>query len=127
MREQRLDELKEQIGWPDVAPDSPLATMGWGDVDRLARTGLARFGSHTHNHPILSKCRPEVQRRELQCSREYPAGTVIPELFAYPNGGRDDFSPATKSLLEEIGYHCGVTTIPGLNTPDRDRFELPGG
>ena len=31
---------------------------------------------------------------------------------------------ATKSLLKELDYDCGVTTISGLNTQGNDRFEL---
>ena len=35
--------------------------------------------------------------------------------FAYPNGGRKDFTEETKSLVSEAGYACAVTTIDGTN------------
>src|SRR5262245_15466128 len=37
-KEERLEELKGTIGWPEVPPESPLATMGWEEVERLSRT-----------------------------------------------------------------------------------------
>lgn len=46
------------------------------------------------------------------------------DLFAYPNGGPGDFSGATKRLLVELGYRCGLATIPGLNRVGADLFEL---
>ena len=124
-RRRQLDNLAELIGWPEVPADSPFSAMGWEEVDRLARTGLVCFGSHTHTHPILSRCSPEVQERELRVShdileeRGYSSG-----LFAYPNGSPRDFSPVTKDFLKRVGYHCGLTTILGLNAIDRDKFEL---
>jgi peptidoglycan/xylan/chitin deacetylase (PgdA/CDA1 family) len=124
-KEQRLAELKATIGWPEVPPESPLATMGWEEVERLSRTGLVQFGSHTHSHPILSRCTPEEQRRQLQVSRDLLQERKLSwGLFAYPNGSSADFSTVTKSLLHELNYDCGVTTIPGLNPHGNDRFEL---
>jgi peptidoglycan/xylan/chitin deacetylase (PgdA/CDA1 family) len=123
--EERLEELKETLGWPEVPPESPLATMGWEDVERLARTGLVHFGSHTHSHPILARCTRQEQRRQLQVSHDLLRERGLScELFAYPNGSSTDFSSVTKSLLHELGYECGVTAIPGLNAPEEDRFEL---
>ncbi len=124
-RRRQLDNLAALIGWPEVPADSPLSAMGWEEVDRLARTGLVCFGSHTHTHPILSRCSPEVQERELRVSHD-----ILEErgyssaLFAYPNGSPRDFSPMTKDFLKRVGYHCGLTTIPGLNPIDQDKFEL---
>ena len=123
--QERLEELKATLGWPEVPPGSLLATLGWEDVERLARTGLVRFGSHTHSHPILARCAPEEQRRQLQVSRDVLRERGLScELFAYPNGSATDFSSVTKSLLHELGYECAVTAIPGLNAQEDDRFEL---
>ena len=108
---------------PGIAP--ALTLMDWEEVHRLAKGGLADFGSHTHAHPILSRCDPARQRRELCQSREIllqQFGNA--DLFAYPNGTRRDFNHVTKSLLQELGYSCAVTTIPGLNRAGADLYEL---
>jgi peptidoglycan/xylan/chitin deacetylase (PgdA/CDA1 family) len=91
----------------------------------LAQTGLIHVGSHTKSHPILSQCPPDSQRRELLESRDaLEQRGLSRRLFAYPNGGRGDFTGETKSLLAELGYRCAVTTIHGLNRPGADRYEL---
>jgi peptidoglycan/xylan/chitin deacetylase (PgdA/CDA1 family) len=124
-RRRQLDKLAALIGWPEVPADSPFAPLDWNEVDRWARTGLVRFGSHTHSHPILARCSPEVQERELRVSHD-----ILDErgcssgLLAYPNGTRTDFSPVTKDLLKEVGYDCGLSSIHGLNAIDQDRFEF---
>jgi peptidoglycan/xylan/chitin deacetylase (PgdA/CDA1 family) len=123
--EEKLAAIKESIGWPEVPPESPLSAMGWDEVERLSKTGLVQFGSHTHTHPILARCTEQDQRRQLQVSRDILRDRNLSwKLFAYPNGSPSDFSSATKSLLGELDYECALTTIPGLNSQKHDRFEL---
>jgi peptidoglycan/xylan/chitin deacetylase (PgdA/CDA1 family) len=124
-RERRLVELRAALGPSTVEPDEPQATLDWDEIRQLARTGLIDFGSHTHTHPILSRCSPDRQRAELQVSRDIlldRLGTA--DLFAYPNGGRDDFNGQTQAILRELGYRCAVSTISGLNRPGEDLFAL---
>lgn len=110
---------------PAIDPDSALATMGWDEVERLAGTGLVTFGSHTHTHQILARCDAACQEEELRASRDILRDRLgSADLFAYPNGGRGDFSEATGRLLDRLGYRCGLTTIPGLNAPGADPYEL---
>ncbi len=124
-KEEWLAKLEEAIGWPQVPAESPLAVMGWDEVERLSATGLFQFGSHTHTHPILARCTEGEQRRQLEVSRDILRDRNLSwKLFAYPNGSPSDFSAATQSLLGELGYDCGLTTIPGLNSPENDRFAL---
>jgi hypothetical protein len=124
-REDRLADLGGKLGWPPVPRQSPLAIMGWDEVDRMAATGLIQFGSHTHTHPILSRCDAEVQRRELELSRNILRERGLSwRLFAYPNGTAADFTAETKALLQELEYNCGLATIPGLNNAPCDVFEV---
>jgi peptidoglycan/xylan/chitin deacetylase (PgdA/CDA1 family) len=124
-RERVLEGLRERIGRTEVPPDSPQATLDWDEIRRLADTGLIEFGSHTHTHPILSRCSPERQREELQSSRD----TLVErlgraDLFAYPNGTPADFTGDTQAILRDLGYRCAVSTIPGLNRAGTDVFAL---
>jgi peptidoglycan/xylan/chitin deacetylase (PgdA/CDA1 family) len=124
-KEARLADLRDTLGHTLVAPGSPLATMGWAEVERLAGTGLVEFGSHTHTHPILSRCSVERQREELERSRDVLRERLGHcDLFAYPNGRPVDFTSETKGLLRALGYHCGLATIAGLNHPSCDLFGL---
>jgi peptidoglycan/xylan/chitin deacetylase (PgdA/CDA1 family) len=125
-KDERLTGLLDMLGGEThVSPDSPLATMNWEEIEDLADTGLFAFGSHTHTHPILSRCAAERQRDELRISRDIVRDHLgSAELFAYPNGTPDDFTDVTKKLLQELGYRCGVSTVPGLNARSADVYEL---
>jgi peptidoglycan/xylan/chitin deacetylase (PgdA/CDA1 family) len=125
-RDARLVELHRQLDIPaEVPATSPLGTLDWPEIEQLARTGLIDFGSHTHTHPILSRCTPEEQREELRCSRD-----IIRErlghcdLLAYPNGTRADFNEESQRQAAEQGYACALSMEPGLNRPEGDRYTL---
>ncbi len=119
-----LDTLLTDLG--DVpAADPALALMNWEEIGKLSQCGLADFGSHTHTHPILSRCDALRQRSELEQSRNILLQHFeVADLFAYPNGTRDDFDGVTKKLVAECGYRCAVSTVPGLNRPDADIYEF---
>jgi len=128
MQEERkqasLHLLMEALGPAEVA-NSPFAIMSWENVRELAAGGLADFGSHTHTHVILSRCTEQKQRDELQSSRDVLRERLgKAELFAYPNGLREDFTSLTKGLVKGLGYRCAVTTISGLNRRGADMYEL---
>jgi peptidoglycan/xylan/chitin deacetylase (PgdA/CDA1 family) len=125
-QEERFEGLLRQLGVErEVPADSPLATLDWEEVQEMARGGLVTFGSHTHTHPILSRCSPETQREELRVSRDILRERLGgADLFAYPNGSRADFTADTKRLLAELGYRCALATVPGLNRPGADLYEL---
>jgi peptidoglycan/xylan/chitin deacetylase (PgdA/CDA1 family) len=125
VKERRLAELARQVGQPEIPKGSPLATMNWDEVEMLRRGGLVEFGSHTHTHPILSRCSPERQEEELRVSRDLLRERLgRAELFAYPNGSAADFTPLTSDLLRRLGYRCALTTTPGLNRTGQDRYAL---
>jgi peptidoglycan/xylan/chitin deacetylase (PgdA/CDA1 family) len=125
-KEEKLAELYQALGGQSQVPsDSPLATMNWEEIEQLARTGLVSFGSHTHTHQILSRCSLERQREELSISRDILREHLgSADLFAYPNGSWTDFTEDTKSLLVELGYRCGLATVPGLNLAGANLYEL---
>jgi peptidoglycan/xylan/chitin deacetylase (PgdA/CDA1 family) len=125
-KEEELRQLTEHLGgYPMVTGDSPLATLDWDEVDQLAHTGLIDFGSHTHTHPILSRCTAATQEAELRTSRDLLRERLgRADLFAYPNGGADDFTPETRQLLSDLGYRAAVSTISGLNTLNTDPYGL---
>ena len=121
-----LAALKAALGGcPTVPADSELALMNWEEIEQLSKTAYVSFGSHSHTHQILSRCSLEVQRNELRTSRDILRDRLgSTDTCAYPNGSRADFTNATKTLLAELGYRCGLATIPGLNSKGADLFEL---
>jgi peptidoglycan/xylan/chitin deacetylase (PgdA/CDA1 family) len=124
-RIRRFTDLRRLVGQTLVGPESPQATLDWDEIHQLARSDLIDFGSHTHTHPILSRCSESSQREELRLSRDILLDHFgKAELFAYPNGTEADFTEDTKVILRELGFRGAVSTIRGLNSPRRDLFAL---
>jgi peptidoglycan/xylan/chitin deacetylase (PgdA/CDA1 family) len=121
-----LETLLRALGGPHpVDLDSPLASLDWPEIETMHGSGLIEFGSHTHTHPILSRCRVDRQEQELRLSRDLIRERLgRADLFAYPNGEAGDFTTETQQLLRDLGYVCAVATQPGLNDSTGDRYAL---
>jgi peptidoglycan/xylan/chitin deacetylase (PgdA/CDA1 family) len=125
-KEETLRQLTEHLGgYREVTADAPLATLDWNEVEELSRSGLVDFGSHTHTHPILSRCTVAAQETELRTSRDLLRERLgQADLFAYPNGCAEDFTPQTRQLLIDLEYRSAVSTLSGLNTVATDLYGL---
>lgn len=112
-----------------AAPEPPKRFMlSWDEVQALRGLGFS-IGAHTETHPILSQLDLDDARREIQGSRlaiERALGKPV-STFAYPNGGVNDYTPATVRLVSEAGFTCAVTTLRGLNTATTPPLELRRG
>jgi peptidoglycan/xylan/chitin deacetylase (PgdA/CDA1 family) len=119
------DELGRWLGRA-TAPPELYQPLRWEDVRAMLASGLISIGNHTHTHPILSRCSPEEQRREIETAHRLIARAtgVASRLFCYPNGGPGDFDDTTKQCLRNLGYVCALTTVPGWNDRDTDLLEL---
>lgn len=99
--------------------------MGWDEVRSLDRRGFA-IGSHTMEHPILTNVDAGSLDTELRTSKqriESELGSKC-EWFAYPNGGRADYSPLVVERVAAAGYRVAFTQVPGLNLPWESPLEL---
>nr|MBI3613026.1 polysaccharide deacetylase family protein [Nitrospirota bacterium] len=126
-KDEKLKTLLDSLEVPVVIQeDSPLALLDWDEVLQLHKTSLVSFGSHTHTHEILSRIPSEAQYDELRNSRDVLLDRLgTGDFFAYPNGTRADFTDTTKRLVCELGYHCALTTLQGLNPRNNsDVYEL---
>lgn len=109
-READVTEIMRAADEPELPSDSELMPLSWEEVDHLHRQGGWEFGSHTHSHTILARCRPERQLEELRRSRDILLERIgRATLFAYPNGAPGDFDAVTRDLLARCGYRCALT------------------
>jgi peptidoglycan/xylan/chitin deacetylase (PgdA/CDA1 family) len=118
-----LEDLIKELR---VANDGPEPEMlSWDDLRQLARDKWD-VGSHTVDHPILTRVPESVVRHELTVSKEVLEKELEQPVyfFAYPNGKETDFNAAIKRLVQEAGYKGAVTTLPGFNTGSLDPFEI---
>jgi len=111
---------------PEVEPIVTQA-MTWDMARELQSSGLVELGGHTHTHPILSRCSLDQQATEIQTCRDRIQAElgVAPALFAYPNGGADDFTEETERLLAEHGFTAAFTMQSGRVKTQSPSFKLP--
>ncbi len=94
-----------------AVPKIPIC-MDWDEVREMAAAGI-EFGSHSHNHHLLTQLSPAGVLGELETSRgrlaaECPAAVPV---FSYPNGAVD---PGVQRLVREAGYEAALTMDCGV-------------
>ncbi|MCR9246802.1 MAG: polysaccharide deacetylase family protein [bacterium] len=114
-----LDTLRE-LPWrePEKAERAAFRKLDWDEVRALAAQGFG-VGSHTVNHPILSRLAATDLQHELTASRreiEHELDQPCPFL-AYPNGRPSDVSPAVITAAADAGYEIGFTTTQPFSRP----------
>jgi len=118
-----LEELKRHIG--EARERSNPLMLSWGELKEMVDAGW-EVGSHTASHVILSRVSFNQATEEIRLSRsdlERQLGRPV-DLFAYPNGKREDYNAAIKEYLREAGYLGAVTTVDRMNREDVDLFEM---
>ena len=127
VRLEYLDYLRQRTPWWSLdGPERDMITpMTWDEVRALARRGF-EIGSHTVEHPILSRLAPDALRTELHQSRERLEEVTGRSCFAisYPNGSLADISPAVIAATEAAGYQLGFTMTERLQPREGSRFLL---
>lgn len=105
--------------------DEKYRTMSWDEVREAMSAGLS-IGSHTCTHRVLSRL--ERNEREDEIFRSFAALRKELQLeeipFAYPYGGPEHIGPGTPEIVEQAGYNCALSTVPGRNDPKRNPFRL---
>jgi peptidoglycan/xylan/chitin deacetylase (PgdA/CDA1 family) len=115
--------LENKIGLPQNALSSRV--LSWEEIHTMHQAGIA-FGSHTLTHPVVSQLAPQELEQELgasKCVLEKKLGVPVLD-FAFPFGKASDCSPVALEMLSRCGYRSAVTTVPGVNTPQVNPFEL---
>lgn len=117
---QRLGRMENRIALPtNVVPD----LLDWDQVNKMARSGLVHFGSHTRHHVRLSNAMDsQVLLDEIQTSRHIIEAHTreTANIFCYPNG---DYTPQVKRLVQDH-YLAACTTQKGWNDTMSDRYQM---
>jgi peptidoglycan/xylan/chitin deacetylase (PgdA/CDA1 family) len=125
-RRQVLAELA-QCTSSGLAARPSHRTLTTEEVVRLAEGGLVEIGAHTVNHPVLSELSETEQRKEIKDSKarlEEILGHAV-SSFAYPFGGRPDYTVESVSAAKEAGFDCACANFSGAVQSNTDRFQLP--
>lgn len=125
-REKLLGEILAWAGAESICrPTHHILTRE--EVVALARGGLIEVGAHTVSHPLLSAFPPVLQRAEIQRSKAELEELLDRRVtsFAYPYGGRSDYTAATVTLVREAGFRCACSNFTGMVGRRTDPFQLP--
>jgi peptidoglycan/xylan/chitin deacetylase (PgdA/CDA1 family) len=127
-----LDELSAalQVPLPAVAPVR-MAAVTWSQIREMHEAGQI-FAPHTATHPILTRIPPAQVDREIRTSRDRliemlgAAGTI----FAYPQGGPNDFDDQVSRLVAAAGFRGCYLAYQGPDLEDDDlrlpRYSIDG-
>jgi peptidoglycan/xylan/chitin deacetylase (PgdA/CDA1 family) len=97
------------------------------ELTRLAAHPLATIGAHTVSHTRLSALDVESQRREMIASKadlESRIGRPV-EVFAYPFGGRHDYTQDSTVLCREAGFRKAAANFGGNAHRWSDPLQIP--
>jgi peptidoglycan/xylan/chitin deacetylase (PgdA/CDA1 family) len=125
----KMRRLVESLGDDPRKPilnGSPYRMLGTTEIREMLASGLIDFGAHTCSHAILSGLATVERQREISDSLEAVGRlTGVPcRLFAFPNGGANDYGRDDVEALEGRGVATAVTTIAGPNDSTVPALEL---
>lgn len=122
-RQRTVEHISNCAGSP--LPDDLMMTTA--QVRALASAGMG-IGSHTVNHPILTRIPLKQAREEIQTNRddlEAITGQAV-TLFAYPNGvPAQDYASEHVRLVRSLGFRAAVSTSWGAAARTSNVFQLP--
>jgi peptidoglycan/xylan/chitin deacetylase (PgdA/CDA1 family) len=112
-----LTALRSALGEP---PRKERQMLNWDEVRRTMK--LTSFGGHSHTHPILSRLDADAADTEIRTCKERIAAETgrTPSTFAYPNGGRSDYTAETQTILRRHGFDLAFSTSEGIAGADSD-------
>lgn len=111
-----VGDLEEACGCSRPDGDARRCFLDWDEAREMQRGGMV-FGSHTHNHEILSKLSAQTQFEELRVSREILESELKEkiETLAYPVGVRHTFASETLVALRQAEYRAAFSNYYGFN------------
>ncbi len=95
--------------------ESPF--LGEKAAAKLANDPFVEIGSHTINHPMLSKLDDSEQKEEIisgHLKLEELFGCKL-EYFAYPHGGHSHFNETSRRIIMENKRLTSFSTYGGIN------------
>jgi peptidoglycan/xylan/chitin deacetylase (PgdA/CDA1 family) len=114
--------------WADVDPPrrSDRMPLTADELRSLAAGGL-EIGAHTVTHPVLASLDADEQAGEISQGKsdiEDLVGRPVTS-FAYPYGGRTDFTDESVEAVRAAGFQRACANLQGAVEPNSDPYRLP--
>jgi peptidoglycan/xylan/chitin deacetylase (PgdA/CDA1 family) len=127
LMEEVLAIIHELSAYHQEVSTSPQYRILNSHAIRVMRdSGLVEFGAHGVSHAILTRV-PERRAREEILQSIEATGELCGRpcrLFAYPNGGPEDYNRDIVRLLKDAGIVAAVTARTGTNVASTSPLEL---
>ena len=127
--QERQKQLNHLLAWAGMgsAARPTHRPLSRSEVIQLAAGGLVEVGSHTVNHPVLSRIPQREQAVEISGSKahlEEILGSPVTS-FAYPYGGRTHYTDETVAAVRDAGFKRACSNFSGIVRRRTDPWQLP--
>lgn len=115
-------EDKTEVALQDRPPEG-YAAVTWEELNEMMESGI-EIGSHTLNHPILSRLSSDALVDEIYESKnvlERQLGTPV-YTFCYPNSGPGDINDQVIAAVADAGY---IGAVFGTDLARWAPYEVP--
>jgi len=118
-RDELLNKLKPLL---KSEKEAKREVLSWDEIKKLRENGI-EFGSHTHNHYLLTFEDQKTIAEELKVSKQKLEEHLEEkiEFLSYPSGLHNS---EIEKLAGECGYKAGCSTLYGFNHRGIDFFSL---
>jgi len=121
----KIERLASRDARCDVLASRKARCCTWEQLRGLARAGVS-IGAHSVTHVNLSQTSPMRCKFEIAESKHLCEALVARcDAFAYPYGGSQYHSQATRRELESSGITTAFLTRPDFITAGSDAMTLP--
>jgi peptidoglycan/xylan/chitin deacetylase (PgdA/CDA1 family) len=112
--------------WENEAQRERFSLLDTDELRQLVDQGMS-IGSHTLNHPILSKQTSDEAWREISESRGVLEGAIGRPIWAlaYPFGDPASVTTREMQMAEQAGFQCAFMNVGGGFGAQLPRFALP--
>ena len=111
-----INELYNRLGVekkPEEEDCKPRM-LSWDEIKEMKKNHIS-FGSHTNNHPVLTKIPIDKAKEEILSSTMLLKEKVgEARHFAFPNGTHKDFNEELNNYCKEIGLESIATAEYGI-------------
>jgi peptidoglycan/xylan/chitin deacetylase (PgdA/CDA1 family) len=121
-----LDDLSHLAGVTPTGRPTHRALSLEG-LGRFVADGVVDVGAHASSHGTLSALSLAAQRSEIVESKDRLqeiTGRAVTG-FAYPFGGRADYTSTTVGLVRDAGFALACSNVPGLVRRRTDPLQWP--
>lgn len=97
------------------------------ELVRLSDNGQMEIGAHTVTHSNLAILPAEEQRAEIVQGKRWLEDVIQRKVksFAYPYGGKDNYTRQTIDILKAEGFDCACSNFASTVWFGTDRYQLP--